>query len=163
MGLSFFFILLSTLMFLGGMGFVLWIERHHDLGAPIALAEPAADGPLISILIPARNEARNIRRCLEGVRAQTYSRWEAVVIDDNSADDTPQIVASFAARDSRIRLVRGTPLPARWVGKSHALAQGAQAAKGEWLCMLDADTFAAPELLASTYQEAQTRGVHFPA
>jgi chlorobactene glucosyltransferase len=158
MGLIIILVALSTLLLLGGMAFILWIERHLNLGAPVPVSPPDPDGPLISILIPARNESRNIRRCLECVRAQNYTRWEAIIIDDHSTDDTPAIVAEFAAQDPRINLLRSKPLPDGWVGKSHALAQGAKAARGEWLCLLDADTFAAPELLASTFHEARVRG-----
>jgi chlorobactene glucosyltransferase len=54
--------------------------------------------------------------------------------------------------------LRSRPLPAGWVGKSHALAQGAEVAQGDWLCLLDADTFSAPDLLASTHHEARVCG-----
>jgi chlorobactene glucosyltransferase len=158
MGWTIALIALSTLLLLAGLALTLWIERHLNFGAPIPVSAPDPDGPLISILIPARNESRNIRRCIECVRAQTYTRWEMIVIDDHSTDDTPGIVGAFAAQDPRIRLLRSKPLPAGWVGKSHALAQGAEAAQGEWLCLLDADVFAAPELLAATYHEARVRG-----
>jgi chlorobactene glucosyltransferase len=158
MGLTIALIALSTLLFLGGMTFIIWIERHPNFGAPITISPPDPDGPLISILIPARNESRNIRRCVHCVRAQTYTRWEMIVIDDHSTDDTQAIVSECAAQDPRIRLLRSKPLPPGWVGKSHALAQGAKEAQGEWLCLLDADTFAAPELLASTCHEAKVRG-----
>ncbi len=151
-------VVLSTLLFLGGTAFIVWIELHLNLGAPVPVSPPDPDGPLISILIPARNESRNIRRCTECIRAQTYARWEMIVVDDHSTDDTPDIVMEMAAQDPRIRLLPSKPLPPGWVGKSHALAQGAKVARGEWLCLLDADTFAAPELLASTFHEAKTRG-----
>ncbi len=151
-------VVLSTLLFLGGTAFIVWIELHLNLGAPVPVSPPDPDGPLISILIPARNESRNIRRCIECIRAQTHTRWEMIVVDDHSTDDTPDIVIGIAAQDPRIRLLPSKPLPPGWVGKSHALAQGAKVARGEWLCLLDADTFAAPELLASTFHEAKIRG-----
>ncbi|MGB7539500.1 MAG: glycosyltransferase family 2 protein [Anaerolineales bacterium] len=158
MGSTIALVVLSTLLFLGGTAFIIWIEFHLNLGAPIPVSPPDPDGPLISILIPARNESRNIRRCIECIRAQTYAGWEMIVVDDHSTDDTPDIVKEIAAQDPRIRLFRSKPLPPGWVGKSHALAQGAKVARGEWLCLLDADTFAAPELLASTFHEAKVRG-----
>jgi chlorobactene glucosyltransferase len=158
MGLTIALVTLSTLLFLGGMAFIIWIELHLNLGAPIPVSPPDPDGPPISILIPARNESRNIRRCIECIRAQTYARWKMIVVDDHSTDDTPDIVKELAAQDQRIRLLHSKPLPSGWVGKSHALAQGAKEARGEWLCLLDADTFAAPELLASTCHEAKVRG-----
>ncbi len=158
MGLTIALVVLSTVLFLGGMTFIIWIELHLNLGTPVPVSPPDPDGPLISVLIPARNESRNIRRCIECIRTQTYTRWEMIVIDDHSTDETPGIVKEIAAQDPRVRLLRSKPLPPGWVGKSHALAQGAKVARGEWLCLLDADTFAAPALLASTFHEAKTRG-----
>jgi chlorobactene glucosyltransferase len=152
------FFALSTLLLLVGMVFIGWITHQLRLGAPVPVSPPDPDAPLISVLTPARNEARNIRRCIECIRAQTYPRWEMIVIDDHSTDETPAIVAELAAQDRRIRLLRSDPLPDGWVGKSHALAQAAREARGEWLCLLDADTFGGPELLASAYREAKIRG-----
>jgi chlorobactene glucosyltransferase len=157
MGLTIALVVLSTLLFLGGMLFLWWVGRHLHLGDPIPVSKPDPDGPLISIIIPARNEARNIRRCIENLQQQTYPRWEMIVVNDLSTDSTPDIVAEFASADPRIRLLNGKPLPPDWVGKSHAMAQGADTAKGDWLCFIDADTFASPELLASTFAEAHQR------
>lgn len=145
---------LSTLLFLGGMLFLWWVGRHLHLGDPIPVSNPDPESPLISIIIPARDEARNIRNCMESLQRQTYPRWEMIVVNDHSTDSTPNIVAELASGDPRISLLNSKPLPPDWVGKSHAMAQGADQAKGDWLCFIDADTFASPELLASTFAEA---------
>jgi chlorobactene glucosyltransferase len=147
--------IVSTLLFLAGIFLLWWLDRHLNLGTPIPLARPDPKSPLISVIIPARNESRNICRCIESLQAQTYPHWEAIVINDHSTDNTPDVVAQFAARDPRIRLLHSDPLPDNWVGKPHALTQGAREARGDWLCFLDADTFASPDLLTSTYAEAQ--------
>jgi len=70
---------------------------------------PAATRPT-SVLIPARNEARNIRRCLHSLLAQGYPLFEVVVLDDGSSDATAEIVAEMARQDPRLRLVRGQPV-----------------------------------------------------
>ena len=98
------------------------------------------DVPLVSLLVPARNESANILACLESLLAQTYPNWELLVIDDRSTDDTAQIVEALAARDPRVRLLRIESLPEGWTGKNHALHEGAKHVGGEYLLFVDADT-----------------------
>lgn len=105
---------------------------------------PATSGPLVSVIIPARNEGRNIERCVRSVLAATYPAIEVIVVDDRSTDGTAAIVE----RINRVRLVRGTELPAGWFGKQWALVQGYRAARGELLLFADADTVQEPELIA---------------
>jgi len=113
---------------------------------------------LISIIIPARNEARCIARCLDGVLNQHYPNYEVIVIDDHSTDATPHILAQYAAQYPHLRVLSGTGLPAGWTGKAWACQQGAQAACGEWLVFLDADTAAQPKLLLALLEYATTHG-----
>jgi chlorobactene glucosyltransferase len=103
--------------------------------------------PLVSILVPARDEEANIRACLESLQKQDYPDFEILALDDNSVDDTAGIVNEMAARDSRIRLIQGDPLPDDWAGKPFACHQLARRAKGSWLLFVDADTVHAPEML----------------
>ncbi|MFN3763638.1 MAG: glycosyltransferase, partial [Anaerolineae bacterium] len=102
----------------------------------------------VSVLVPARNEARNIRRCLESLLAQDYPLMEVLVLDDGSTDETPEIVAEMARRDPRLRLIPGQPLPAGWMGKNFACHQLSQEARGEWLLFTDADTVHHPQTLS---------------
>jgi hypothetical protein len=114
--------------------------------------------PLISFIIPARNEADTIARCLDGVLSQTYVCCEVIVVDDGSTDATPRILAKYAARcPDRLRVLPGRPLPAGWVGKCNACLHGAQHARGEWLIFLDADTAPAPTLAAALLAFVQGR------
>jgi len=106
--------------------------------------------PLISVLVPARNEENNIRACLKSLQQQDYPSFEIVVLDDNSTDHTSEIVNAMAARDSRIRVIRGQPLPDDWAGKPFACYQLAQHAIGQYLLFVDADTTHAPHMLRST-------------
>jgi hypothetical protein len=114
----------------------------------LTAAPPPAPAPLVSILIPARNEERSIARCVEAALAQSYPHVELLVLDDNSTDGTAAALAPFAG-DPRLRLLRGRPLPAGWVGKCNACQQLGEAATGDWLLFLDADTAAEPELVAA--------------
>lgn len=95
--------------------------------------------PRVSVIVPARDEERNIGPCLDSLLQQDYPNLDVLVVDDRSRDRTADIVASKARRDGRIRLLRVTELPDGWAGKTHALQQGAEAADGEYLCFFDAD------------------------
>ena len=107
------------------------------------------DLPLISVLIPARNEEEDIVPCLESLRQQDYPNYEILVLDDNSTDRTAERVAEVVVADPRIRLLRGQPLPQGWAGKPYACHQLAAEAKGSWLLFTDADTIHAPTMLSS--------------
>jgi len=113
-----------------------------------------APAPIISICVPARDEEKNIRRCVESLLTQTYPNFEIIVLDDRSTDSTPQILDELESRDSRLRVIHGSDLPSGWAGKPHALFQASASARGEWLCFVDADTFAAPNAVASCYVKA---------
>jgi chlorobactene glucosyltransferase len=107
-------------------------------------------GPLVSILIPARNEEFNIRKCLNSVLAQNYANFEVIVLDDNSYDTTPQILAEIAGSEERLHLIRGEILPAGWTGKNWACHQLSKAANGDILLFMDADTYMSPTALNAT-------------
>jgi chlorobactene glucosyltransferase len=111
-------------------------------------AAPTAHGIPVSIIVPARNEAETIDALLDALTRSTYDAFEVIVVDDCSTDDTAARVATAAARDDRVRLLAGQPLPEGWRGKPWACMQGAQAASGTYLIFTDADTDHAPELLA---------------
>lgn len=105
--------------------------------------------PLISILIPARDEESDIVTCLESLRRQDYPKYEILVLDDSSSDSTAAVVEQIAAVDPRVRLLRGKPLPPGWAGKPFACHQLASEARGSWLLFTDADTIHAPAMLRS--------------
>ena len=150
-----FWLALSSLALLVGLFIIWWVHSYHDLDVVVTpAAPPLADAPLISVIVPARNEARNIRRCVTALLGQDYANFELLVLDDRSTDATPQILAGLAANDSRLRILHGVELPPGWAGKPHALVQAAAQARGEWLCFVDADTFASPALLSSALAAA---------
>ena len=125
------------------------ILNLKSLKTPHADSKVPQPAPLISILVPARDEEENIRTCVASLQKQDYPNFEILVLDDNSTDATAEIVNEMAAEDSRIRLIRGEPLPEDWAGKPFACYQLAQEAKGSWLLFIDADTIHEPHMLRS--------------
>ncbi|MEJ2540011.1 MAG: glycosyltransferase family 2 protein [Gemmatimonadota bacterium] len=106
------------------------------------------DGPRVSVIIPARNEARNIGRVVDSLASSTYQDLEILVIDDRSEDGTGELAREAGrAHPGRVRVVRGEPLPEGWMGKNWACHQGAMEASGRMLLFTDADTWHAPELV----------------
>ncbi len=113
----------------------------------------------VAVLIPARNEERNIGACVERVLASRGVGVEVLVLDDASTDDTARIVREIALRDVRVRLVGTQGLPKGWNGKQHACWLLAQEATAPLLLFLDADVRAMPDALARCVAEMQLRRV----
>ncbi len=112
---------------------------------------------LVSVVIPARNEARNIERCVRSILATDYPAVEVIVVDDHSTDGTGDIARAIAAEDDRVRVVAARDLPAGWFGKQWACATGARASSGSLLCFTDADTTHAPDLLPRAINALRAR------
>ncbi len=144
----------STLLLVVGLSITYWIHVGRGLDIVVDPVPPAADGPLISVCIPARDEGRTIARCIEAVFSQSYPEVGVIVVDDGSTDATAEILERQKLRFPKLRVVRGAPLPPGWAGKPHALYQATAVARGSWLCFLDADTVLAPEALSSCYTKA---------
>ncbi len=107
---------------------------------------PAAGRPAVSVLIPARNEERNIAAACAGVLASTGVELELVVLDDHSTDATAAILCGLA--DPRLRVAAAPDLPAGWSGKQHACAALARLARHELMVFVDADVRLAPDALS---------------
>ena len=144
----------STAFFIGGIVIIYWLHNQYHLDIVVEPVPPPIQAPLISVCIPARNEERNIRTCVEAMLAQDFPNLEVIVLDDRSGDSTPLILAEIASRDSRLHPINGSDLPKGWAGKPHALFQASAYARGEWLCFVDADTFVTRETLSSCYAKA---------
>jgi chlorobactene glucosyltransferase len=159
------YLILSTAFFIGGIGIIYWLHNQYHLDIAVEPTAPPDKAPLISFCVPARNEERNIRACVEGLLAQDYPNFEIIVLDDRSTDATPAILRQLALESGSslpnlqepapaLHVIHGSDLPAGWAGKPHALYQASAAARGEWLCFVDADTFLSPATLSSCYAKA---------
>ena len=100
---------------------------------------PRFDGPLVSVVFAARDEAPNIEAALGSLLTQSYRHLEFIVVNDRSVDDTGTVLRRLADRDARIRALTITELPPKWLGKNHALNAGAAHATGEFILFTDAD------------------------
>jgi glycosyltransferase involved in cell wall biosynthesis len=93
--------------------------------------------PFVSIIIPARDEARAIEQTVRAFLAQTYPNFEVIVVDDRSTDGTGEILRGLF--DDRLTIIDGDEPPPGWLGKPWALDQGSRVARGELLLFVDAD------------------------
>ncbi|MCS7060813.1 MAG: glycosyltransferase [Anaerolineae bacterium] len=137
-----------------------WTQRELNEQNACAASDgcvmDASARPAMSVVVPARNEASTIARCLDGLLNQTLQPREIIVVDDHSTDATPHILNQYARRHpDRIVVISGRPLPPGWVGKCNACQQGAIQAGGDWLLFLDADTVPQPTLLQAILCEAE--------
>jgi chlorobactene glucosyltransferase len=161
------YFVISTLFFVAGIIIIYWLHNQYHLDIVVEPTSPPQAAPLISICIPARNEERNIRACVESALAQDYPNFEVIVLDDRSTDSTSAILQESTLDSdsklsdngsklpgSKLKIISGSDLPEGWAGKPHALYQASAAAHGKWLCFIDADTFLAPETLSSCYTKA---------
>ncbi len=135
---------------------LLRIRRPTSLASYAALTP--VDAELVSVIVPARNEARNIGACVHSILASTWPRLEVIVVNDHSSDDTGDIARQIAAGDSRVTVIDNPDLPEGWIGKQWACHNGARAAHGATLLFTDADTRHGPELLARSMRAMQDRG-----
>lgn len=123
--------------------------RRTSLESPLQ----NADQPFISICIPARNEASVIGGTVRNLLVQEYPRFELLLLDDHSTDDTANIAKTAANGDARLRVLSGDSLPDGWLGKNWACHQLSQAARGEWVIFTDADVNWQPGALSALVNE----------
>ena len=139
------------LMFLLGAAYFLLLSISNVLWLRMSSHRPRITrGRMVSILVPARDEEKNIARCLDSLIGQTYANYEIVVLDDQSTDRTWEILSVYERENpGKVRIVRGEPLSeSGWFGKPHAMHQLALHARGEYLLFTDADTIHGPESVA---------------
>lgn len=152
------YFILSTIFFPAGLAIIYWLHTRYQLDIVVEPASPPSSASLISVCIPARDEEHNIRLCVEAILGQDHPNFELLVVDDRSTDSTPAILGELATQAAKkgitYRLLHGEELPPGWAGKPHALHQAARAARGEWLCFIDTDTFLSPEALSSVHAKA---------
>ena len=129
-----------------GFLYLFWVRLRVPQLLELQFREPK-EWPLLSVIIPACNEAANIDAAVASLLRQDYPSFEIILVDDRSTDGTGEIIDRLALREPRIRALHVTALPEGWLGKVHALDRGVESAKGEWLLFTDADVqFAAGTL-----------------
>ena len=143
LGVSAFLALVTLNIALNWRVFVAPRPRHFDRQKSV---------PLVSVLVPARNEARRITPCLQSLLRQDYPNYEILVLDDHSEDGTADVVLGHGFSREKTgagRLLEGRLLPSGWTGKSWACHQLAAAARGTYLLFTDADTMHEPAALGA--------------
>jgi chlorobactene glucosyltransferase len=159
------FLLWSHVIGVIGFYLVIWLrttprkeDRVKKLPPKPDNSQPSIKSPLVTVIVPARNEERNIRPCVESLLEQDYDHYEVIVVDDGSTDGTPRIldelIASHPHSDRLFVLRLRDDLPEGWAGKPHAIHMGTQEAHGEWFLFTDADTWHAPNALRSSLTQA---------
>ena len=139
-------LLYGLLVLCGGYAlFLAWIARHWHAGKRAeCIVAPDELVPLVSIIVPARNEAATIQACLHALTAQRYpaERTEIIVVDDHSTDGTARLARQIHPRRIRVLTARGT-------GKKAALRTGIESARGELIVTTDADVTVEPDWLGT--------------
>lgn len=107
--------------------------------------------PLISVIVPARNEEANIANCLDSLIMQDYANYEIIIVDDNSTDRTYEIAMEYANKFPNIEVLKCPEKPEGWLGKSYALHYGVQKAKGAYFSFIDADVTISKSLISKAF------------
>lgn len=140
-------VLLLYILVFQGILFMVAVSNQASL-LRLPQSPDLRDVPLVSILVPARDEAHNIEPCLRSLQLQDYPNFEIFVLDDHSRDDTAAILHRMQAEFPTLNVLHGRPLPDGWLGKHWACQQLAEAAQGELFLFTDADTRHAPGTLS---------------
>ena len=94
----------------------------------------------ISIIVPCRNEEKNIVKCVDSLLEQDYDNIEIILVDDNSSDRTWFLINNLSKNNKNIKSIKGQQLPSNWRGKNWACHQGFNSTRGNYLLFMDADT-----------------------
>jgi chlorobactene glucosyltransferase len=116
---------------------------------------PQRNAPMVSAVVPMRNEANVIAQTVRSLLSQDYPNLEILLLDDQSTDDTVQIAKHAAGNDPRLKILHGEPLPAGWLGKPWACHQLSQHANGGYLLFTDADVRWEPNGITALMREAK--------
>jgi chlorobactene glucosyltransferase len=140
------------------LAFFTWrILRNLGFLRPIADPSPQPELPArVSVLVPARNEARTIVACIESLLCQDYPNFEVIVLDDQSTDATPALLDALARKHPNLTVIHGIEDPPfAWNGKSYACQRLADHATGEWLLFTDSDTLHTRQSIARGVAQAE--------
>lgn len=130
---------LSLLLFWLVAALILWRGARRMRRLATLTAPAPEPWPKVSIVLAARNEGATLGAAVPTMLALDYPDYEIIAVNDRSEDNTGAVLTAMAARDPRLQVHHVTALPAGWIGKTHALHQGAARATGEWILFTDAD------------------------
>jgi hypothetical protein len=132
----------------------LGLPRIPDLVKSDGGVQPVGE-PTLTVIVPARNESKDIRQCLESLVRQDYERLHVVAVNDRSTDATGRIMDELAAEwPERLRVIHVTELPVEWLGKTHAMSLAARDCQTDFLLFTDADVIFAPSALRLALAQA---------
>lgn len=135
----------SLLIILFAIGIVVWIVFLLDAVIGFRIVDaleseyPLETGPLLSVIVAARNEENQIRASILSQLGQSYKNVEWILVNDRSIDETGNIMDKAANTDPRVKVIHIRELPEGWLGKNYALYTGSRHASGKWLLFTDAD------------------------
>ena len=115
------------------------------------------DAPLVSIIFAARDEAEKLPAAIQTLLAQDYPRFEVIAVNDRSTDQTPAILHECERASRNLIVTDISSLPQGWLGKPHALVEGYEKSRGDWLVFTDADVHFAPDVLSHAVALAAER------
>ena len=136
---------------------IFWMSRFRKTHPPLKPRDGFhAPFPKVSIVVPARNEEKNIVNCLDHLTKQDYPNVEIIVVDDRSSDATAELLKKYDVKTIHIE-----KLPTAWTGKNYAMFTGSKAASGEWLLFTDADTTHSHSSVQTALACALENGIDF--
>ena len=135
------------------------VTLFNFISNPKLTASAKQYSDFVSILIPARNEEKNIVQLLRSIKEQDYINYEVIVLDDDSSDNTFSVCLQFAESESRFRVIKGEPLRDAWLGKNFACHQLSKQAKGKYLLFLDADETVGAGLINNSVNRMKINGI----
>lgn len=157
----------ALILLISAFSFAAWLYLAGFHGrfwrsTPVLPAHAAAGKARVAVIVPARDEAENIRQSLGSLLAQDYGgELSILLVDDNSTDGTAEIAASFGGGE-RVTILRGQPLAPGWSGKLWAVHQGLNLAKAkaaDYVLLTDADIVHAPSHVAALVAKAESDGL----
>jgi len=143
---------------------IFWMSKFQKTNPPLEPVAPSyiKTNEKISVIIPARNEEKNIARCLFHLLKQNYRNVEIIVVDDRSEDRTTHLLENFKVlSELPFKIIRIEKLPPGWTGKNHAMFVGSKAASGDWLLFTDADTTHQPSSISTAVHCAIKNKIDF--
>ena len=139
------------------------MSRFRFTNPPLEpIVSSVSNSPKVSVIVPAKNEEKNIPNCLKHLFKQNYKNYEIIVVDDRSSDRTPHLLENFEKLSPvPFKVIRIEKLPAGWTGKNHAMYAASKAASGNWLLFTDADTTHQPESISTAMACALEKKIDF--